>query len=85
MIPLVGFAQMAFLGAVIGAVLLAVLNRRSRDAGRRFLQATVALTVLSCVPSVALPPDAATKMALVVMHVVAAAIIVPLLARHADR
>ena len=84
MIPLGGFAQMTFLGAVIGGVLLAVLNRRSAAPRRRFLQITTALVVLSCVPSVALPPDAATKTALVALHLLAAAMIVPVLARHAD-
>ena len=83
MIPLAGFAQMTVLGAVIGGVLVAVLNRRGRAAARRrFLQATVALTAVSCVPSVAWPDDGATKLALVVLHVLAAAIIVPVLARH---
>jgi peptidoglycan/LPS O-acetylase OafA/YrhL len=83
MIPLLGFAQMTFLGAVIGGVMLAVLNRRSAQPARRFLQATVALTALSCIPSVAWPDDAATKLSLVALHVVAAIIVVPLLARHA--
>jgi hypothetical protein len=83
MIPLLGFAQMTFLGAVIGGVMLAVLNRRSALPARRFLQATVALTALSCIPSVAWPDDAATKLSLVALHVVAAIIVVPLLARHA--
>jgi peptidoglycan/LPS O-acetylase OafA/YrhL len=84
MIPIAGFAQMTFLGAVIGGLLLAVLNRRSDAPRRRFLQTTAVLTALSCVPSVAWPPDAATKIALVTLHVLAAAIIVPALARHAD-
>jgi hypothetical protein len=83
LIPLVGFAQMTFLGAVIGGVVLAVLNRRSRSARRRFLQAAVALTALSCVPSVTWPDDAATKLALVALHVLAAGIVVPALVRHA--
>ena len=83
MIPLAGFAQMTFLGTVIGGVLLAVLNRHSHAAGTRFVQVTVALTALSCVPSVAMPPDAATKLSLVTLHVLAAAIIVPVLVRHA--
>lgn len=83
MIPIAGFAQMTFLGAVIGGVLVAVLNRRSLEPRHRFVQAAVALTTLSCVPSVLLPPDAATKIALVATHVVAAAIIVPVLARRA--
>ncbi len=84
MIPLGGFTQMTFLGAVIGGVLLAVCNRHSAVPRRRFLQITTALVVLSCVPSVALPPDAATKFALVVMHLLAAAIIVPVLVRNGD-
>jgi hypothetical protein len=83
MIPLAGFAQMTFLGAVIGGVLLAVFNRRSRSARHRFLQTAVALTALSCVPSVTWPDDAATKLALVALHVLAAAIVVPALVRHA--
>ena len=84
MIPLGGFAQMTFLGAVIGGVVLAVLNRRSRSARRHFVQTAVALTALSCVPSVAWPDDAATKLALVVLHLLAAAIVVPALVRHAQ-
>jgi Family of unknown function (DUF6069) len=83
-IPLAGFAQTTFLGAVIGGVVLAVLNRRGRSARRRFLQTTVALTALSCVPSVTWPDDAATKLALVALHVLAAAIVVPALVRHAQ-
>ena len=83
MIPLAGFAQMTFLGAVIGGVVLAVLNRRSGSARRRFLQTAVALTALSCVPSVTWPDDAATQVALVALHFLAAAIVVPALIRHA--
>jgi hypothetical protein len=83
MIPLAGFAQMTFLGAVIGGVVLAVLNRRSRSARRRFLQTAVALTALSCVPSITWPDDAATTLSLVAIHGLAAAIVVPVLARHA--
>jgi Family of unknown function (DUF6069) len=84
MIPLAGFTQMTALGAVIGGVLLAVLNRRSRSARRRFLQTAVALTALSCVPSVTWADDAATKLALVALHVLAAVIVVPALVRHAN-
>jgi peptidoglycan/LPS O-acetylase OafA/YrhL len=83
MIPPAGFAQMTFLGAVIGGVVLAVLNRRPGSAYRRFLRTAVALTALSCIPSVTWPDDAATKLALVALHVLAAAIVVPALVRHA--
>jgi len=83
MIPMLGFAQMTFIGAVLGGVILAVLNRRSSSARSRFVQVAVALTVLSCIPSITLPDDAGSQIALVALHVLAAAIIVPVLARHA--
>jgi len=82
MIPLAGFAQMTALGAIIGGLLLAVLNRRSSEPRHRFLQVTGVLTVLSCVPSLALPDGVASRVALVALHLLAAAIIVPVLARH---
>jgi hypothetical protein len=82
-IPLAGFAQMTALGAVIGGILLAVVNRRSAQPRHRFLQATAVLTALSCIPSVAWPDDAGTKLSLVALHVLAAIIVVPVLARHA--
>jgi hypothetical protein len=82
-IPVLGFAQMTLLGAILGGVLLAVLNRHSGNARQRFVQATVALTALSCVPSVAMPDDAGSALTLVALHVLAAAIVVPVLARTA--
>jgi hypothetical protein len=84
MIPLAGFAQMTFVGAVVGGLIVAVLKRRSTDPRRLFLQATAVLTALSCVPSIALPPDVASKLALVATHLIAATIIVPVLARQLD-
>jgi peptidoglycan/LPS O-acetylase OafA/YrhL len=84
MIPLAGFAQMTFLGAIIGGVLLAVLNRCSDVPRLRFLQAAVGLTALSCLPSVTMPPDVATQVSLVALHVLAAVMIVPFLAHHAN-
>ncbi|MFN2606339.1 MAG: DUF6069 family protein [Acidimicrobiales bacterium] len=83
-IPLAAFAQMTFLGALVGGVTAAVLSRRSAAPRRRFLQVTGVLLALSCVPSVALPPDVATKASLVVLHLVAAAMTVPVLARRLD-
>lgn len=84
-IPLAGFAQMTLLGAVLGGLLAAGLGRHGRRARQAFISITVVLTALSCVPSVALPPDAASKLVLVATHVGAAAIIVPALARQIRR
>jgi hypothetical protein len=83
MIPLLGFAQMTMLGAVIGGAILAGLNRFSGEARAWFLRTAVVLTAASCIPSVVWPDDAATIVTLVVTHVLAAAIVVPALARHA--
>ena len=83
-IPIAAFAQMTFLGAIAGGVIAAVLKRRSVDPARRFVQVAVALTALSCIPSVAMPHGVATKLALVTTHLVAAAVIVPVLARKLD-
>jgi hypothetical protein len=74
-IPALAFAQMVLLGTIIGIV----VARRSRRT--TFVRAAVVLTALSCVPSVALGTGAGSKLALVATHVLAAAIIVPRLAR----
>ena len=84
-IPVGGFATMTLLGAVLGGMLLLAANRFAAQPHRRFLQVTAALTALSCVPSLMSPPDTATKIALVVSHLLAAAVIVPVLARNAHR
>ncbi|GAA4756560.1 hypothetical protein GCM10023350_47710 [Nocardioides endophyticus] len=75
-IPALGFTQMVALGGVIGVVLARHLGRTA------YLRTTVVLTALSCVPSLALGDTVADKLGLVLTHVVAAAIIVPRLARH---
>jgi len=85
MIPIAGFAQMTLVGAVVGGLLVAALNRWSGHARRTFEVIAVGLTTVSCIPSVALPPDTATKLVLVATHLVAAAIIVPVLVRRTAR
>src|SRR5918994_1121698 len=79
-IPLVGFAQLTLIGAVLGGLIAVALNRYSTEPERWFTSAAVVLTALSCIPSVTLPPDIATKVVLAATHVLAAAIIVPALA-----
>lgn len=74
-IPLLGFAQMVLLSTVVGIVIARHTSRTT------FYRVTVALTALSCVPDVALGEGAVSTAGLVLTHVVAAAIIVPRLAR----
>ena len=75
-IPLASFAQMVLLSTVVGIV---IARRTSRAT---FYRVTVTLTVLSCVPDVAWGDGFVSKAGLVLTHVVAAAIIVPRLARR---
>ena len=84
-IPLAAFAQLTFAGAVLGGLLVAVLNRRSTLPRRRFIQIAVALTALSCLAPAAGGDDAASKIGLIAIHLLAATIIAPVLARHATR
>jgi hypothetical protein len=82
-IPLAGFAQFTILGAVIGGVVLALLNQLSSFPRRWFLRLTIGFTALSCVVPATLAETTAGKIALVALHVLAASIIVPVLVRHA--
>ena len=83
-IPLAGFAQLTFIAAVGGGVLLAVLIRRSSAPRQRFVRIAAGLTALSCVAPAAFADTTASKIALVGLHLLAAAIVVPVLARQAD-
>ncbi|MGH9124279.1 MAG: DUF6069 family protein [Acidimicrobiales bacterium] len=83
-IPLAAFAQFAFIGAVLGGLLVAFLNRRSIAPRRRFVQLATALTALTCLAPVSLSPSVGAVVALIGTHLVAAAIIVPALARRAN-
>jgi hypothetical protein len=71
------------MAAVSGGVLLAVLLRRSSAPRRLFIRITVVLTVLSCIAPAAFADTTSSKIALTTLHIVAAGIIVPMLARRA--
>jgi hypothetical protein len=84
-IPLAAIAQFTFIGAVIGGVLLAVLIRRSTSSRQWFVRIAIGLTALSCAAPLAFADTVASKLALVGLHLIAAAIIVWMLVRFADR
>jgi hypothetical protein len=84
-IPLLGFANLTMIGAVIGIAMAAVLARRASRPRTTFIRTTVALTVLSLVPDVIADADVATRVVLGLTQVVAAAIIVPVIARRLAR
>lgn len=81
-IPVFAFAQLTMMGAVIGTVLAVSFSKWARRPHRTFLVTTVALTVLSLVPDVMADATTGSKLVLMFTHLVAAAIVVPTLARR---
>ncbi len=81
-IPLFGFAQLTLMGAVIGTVMAVSFNKWARRPHRTFVVTTVALTALSLVPDVMADATTGSKLVLMLTHVVAAAIVVPTLAKR---
>jgi hypothetical protein len=81
-IPLVGFAQLTMMCAVIGTVLAVSFAKWARRPQRTFVVTTVVLTGLSLVPDVIADATTGSKLVLMLTHVVAAAIVVPTLAKR---
>jgi hypothetical protein len=81
-IPVSGFAVMTAIFSVLGLVIAAALRRFARRPRTTWLRTTVALTVLSFAPDVLADAAGATKILLMLTHVVAAAIVIPAVARH---
>ncbi|MEU8330365.1 DUF6069 family protein [Micromonospora sp. NPDC048839] len=81
-IPVTGFGVLTAVFSLVGVILAAVLSRFARRPRRAFVRTTVVLTVLSLVPDVIVDAGAATKALLMVTHLVAAAIVIPAVARR---
>jgi hypothetical protein len=81
-IPVLGFATLTAFFSVIGLVLAVVLGRLARHPRSTFVRTTVVLTVLSLVPDVLVDATSPTKALLMLTHVVAAAIVIPAVARR---
>ncbi|MFE9643964.1 DUF6069 family protein [Streptomyces sp. NPDC006365] len=82
-IPVGGFAGGVVFWSVAGIVLAVALARWAKRPARTFVVITVALTALSLAgPAVAPHTATSTQIVLAVSHVVAAAVIIPVLARR---
>ncbi|MEO3930248.1 DUF6069 family protein [Micromonosporaceae bacterium B7E4] len=81
-IPVAGFGMLTAVFSLIGVVIAALLSRFARRPRRTFVRTTVALTVLSLVPDVIADAGTATKALLMLTHLVAAAIVIPAVARR---
>jgi len=81
-IPVPGFATLTAFFSVIGLAIAVVLARMARHPRRVWIRTTVALTALSLVPDLIVAAAPATKALLMLTHLVAAAIVVPAVARR---
>jgi hypothetical protein len=81
-IPVSGFALLTAVFSLAGLVLALVLARRARHPRPAFVRTTLVLTALSLVPDVLADASAATKVLLMLTHLVAAAIVIPAIARR---
>jgi hypothetical protein len=80
-IPPAGFAVVTGFFSVVGIVLAAALLRWSARPAKRFGWTAVSLTAISFVPPLLSGAGAATTTALIGLHLVAAAVMIPALAR----
>jgi Family of unknown function (DUF6069) len=81
-IPLAGFAQLTLVATVIGIVIARVLSTRARHPRHTFVVATVALTAVSLMPDVLADATTGSRLTLGLTHLVAAAIVIPTLAKR---
>jgi hypothetical protein len=81
-VPASGFATLTVIFSVIGLLIAVGLRRFARHPRTTWIRTTVALTVLSLVPDVLADAATGTKVLLMVTHVVAAAIVIPAVARR---
>jgi uncharacterized protein DUF6069 len=84
-IPLLGFAQVTFVGALLGVALAAGIRRRASRPRRTFTRVTWTLAVVSCVAPTLIGVEAAAVAVLVVEHLIAAAIVIPWIASRLSR
>ncbi|XRQ08724.1 DUF6069 family protein [Actinomadura welshii] len=80
-IPLAGFAVVTGFFSVVGVVIAAALARWSARPAALFVWTAVSLTAVSLVPPFLSGANAATVTALLGLHLVAAAVMIPALAR----
>ena len=84
-IPVVGVGVMTALLSLVGVTLAAALLRWSAHPARWFVRVTLSLTAISLLPPLLVGADVATTATLVALHLVAAAVVVPALARALTR
>jgi hypothetical protein len=84
-IPVTGFGMLTVVFSLVGVGLAAVLSRIARRPRTLFVRTTVVLTALSLVPDALAASTPDTKALLMLTHLVAAAIVIPAVARRLSR
>src|SRR4051812_45504637 len=84
-IPMVAFGQLTLVFSLVGVGIAAVMARKARRPRVTFVRTAVGLTALSFVPDLTFGFDAGSAATLITLHTVAAAIVVPTLARRLAR
>jgi predicted Na+-dependent transporter len=83
-IPLAGVTTMTVVLSLLGVALALAVRAWSDRPARVFLLLVLTLTALSLVPPLLAGGDAATTVTLVALHLLAAAVVVPVLTRRLD-
>ncbi|OZM82127.1 DUF6069 family protein [Pseudonocardia sp. MH-G8] len=81
-IPVPGFATLTVIFSVVGLLIALALRRFAHSPRTAWIRTAVALTVLSLVPDLLVDAAIATKVLLMVTHLVAAAIVIPAVGRR---
>ena len=84
-IPVSGIAVVTGFFSAVGVVIAAAFLRWSARPAERFTWTAVSLTTISLVPPVLAGADAATVLALIGLHLVAATVMIPAVARSLRR
>jgi hypothetical protein len=84
-IPIAGFAELTLVFSLLGVGIAAVMARKARRPRPTFVRTAIALTALSYVPDLTFGFDPRSTATLITLHTVAAAIVVPTLARRLAR
>jgi hypothetical protein len=79
-VPLPGFATMTLLFSAVGLVIAAGFQRWNADPRRTWVRTAVALTACSFIPDLLADAAVSTRLTLMLTHVVAASIVIPVIA-----
>jgi hypothetical protein len=81
-IPLLGFTQVTFTLSVVGVLVALAIRRWASRPARTWVRTAVSLTAVSLVPPFLVDANLATECTLVLAHLIAAAVVIPVIARR---